>query len=275
MSLPTPPALYYLRLREARMISVVACVKNRAHNVKKWLESLALQTVDIQTILFDYGSDEGLDKVLEDSPIAVGYVPVEDLGIDKFPEAYLKNVGIRHANEDIIACTNVDVCYEPEFFEKLARKLDKHTLVMAMRKNAPQDTDVPVDVEGWGRDRKGQDGKPAWSVTIVWGPDTGLPIIAAADLQMLHRADWYGLQGYDEEITGWGSLDSDLTMRCRLYGMNLHIAGMDYATYVHEWHESYPEVHLQDAARNHPIIMDKINSGSVRRNGKTWGGSDA
>jgi len=257
------------------MVSVVACVKDRAHNVKKWLESLALQTVDIQTILVDYGSTDGLDKVLEDSPVAVGYIPIDDLGIDKFPEAYLKNVGVRHANQDIVACTNVDVCYEPEFFEKLVGKLGEHTLVMAMRKNAPKDTTVPVDTDGWGRDRKGKDGKPPWSATIVWGCDTGLPLIAAADLQMLNRIDWYALQGYDEEIRGWGSLDSDLTMRCMLYGMSVHIAGMDYATYVHDWHESYPDVHLADALRNHPIIMNKINCGTVRRNGETWGGSNA
>jgi glycosyltransferase involved in cell wall biosynthesis len=156
------------------MISVVACVKNRAANVKKWLASLELQTADLQVVLVDYCSTDDIKSVMDDSPIAVGYIPVEDIKTenDKFPEAYLKNVGIRHASSKVIACTNVDVCYEPHFFEVCERQLGHNTLVMAVRKNAPEGMPVPIDAGDPQEGRKREGDGPPWSATIVWGRDT-------------------------------------------------------------------------------------------------------
>lgn len=251
------------------MISVVACVKDRAESVKLWLESLALQTMAgmMEVILVDYSSTDGLPKVLEDAPIKVNVfrVSIRDK-IPGFPEAFLKNVGIRRARCDVIAVTNVDLAYEPKFFENLSSRCGPGVLVQAVRKDTFKGQEVSAD--GVIGERKGQKAK----MVIDYLPESGLPIVAGADCQMMTRQFWNIFQGYDEEIYGWGTLDSDLMMRALLWGMTLTIVGHRHGTYVHRWHDTDIEKNREDVERNHPIIMAKRNAKTIKRNRSDWGG---
>lgn len=256
------------------MISVVACVKDRAENVKLWLESLALQTrADLmEVILVDYSSADGLDKVLKDSPIKLNFFRVsarERADEPGFPEAFLKNVGIRRASCDVIAVTNVDCVYEPRFFENMAAECGPGVLVQAVRKDTFEGQQVSADAVVGERD-----GDPKCKMVIDYLPDTGLPIVAGADCQVMTRQSWYVFQGYDEDLYGWGSLDSDLMMRCLLWGMTLKVIGHRFATYVHKWHETDMEQNAKDVDRNHDIIMSKRESlKTIKRNYTDWGGA--
>jgi glycosyltransferase involved in cell wall biosynthesis len=250
------------------MISVVACVKDRAESVKLWLESLSLQTrADLmEVVLVDYGSTDGIDKVLKSSPIGVNTFRVslrED--VMGFPEAFLKNVGIRRAHCDIIACTNVDLAYEPRFFENMATRCGPGVLVQAVRRDTKEGMEVTTD----GVILKDSGDKA--SMVIDYLPDTGLPIVAGADCQMMSKQAWNMFQGYDEDLCGWGSLDSDLMMRALLWGMDLIIVGHRHSTYVHRHHPVNMEQNMADVNRNHDIIMSKRDCGSVRRNRPDWG----
>jgi len=251
------------------MISVVACVKDRAESVRLWLESLALQTRSdlIEIVLVDYGSIDNLDEVMKTSPIGVNLFRVsmrED--VPGFPEAFLKNVGIRRASCDVIACTNVDLAYEPKFFENMASRCGPGVLVQAVRKDTKEGYKVSADgvIEH----------KPHEKINMVidYLPDSGLPIVAGADCQMMTKQAWHIFQGYDEDLYGWGSLDSDLMMRALLWGMDLVIVGHRHATYVHRWHEQNLEKNMADVDRNHPIIMGKRGCGTIKRNRPDWGG---
>lgn len=250
------------------MISVVACVKNRAENVKKWLMSISGQTCSdmLEIVLVDLSSTDHLREVLESANRQVNFVSVDFQGEPPgFPESFLKNVGIRHARGDIVICTNVDVVYEPTFFQRIASRCVPGVLVQAVRKNVPQGftvntngTTEPADV--------------IFSVTNDIMPETGIPLVAGADCQAMTRQFWELLRGYDEELYGWGALDSDLTCRALLGGMSLEIVGYKAACYLHDFHPVDIEKQVVSANRNHPIIMGKINCGVICRNPLQWGG---
>lgn len=248
------------------MVSVVSAVYNRAANVERWLGSLARQTVPVEAILVDYGSTDGLEGVLANSPIAVKVVTIERKD-GPFPEAYLKNVGIRYATCDVIVATNNDVTYEPTFFELLEECCIYGVLVQAMRQNAPSDAEV--DLEG---NIKLNQNKAISMVNDFGYHSFGAPITAGADCQAMLKEHWYELQGYDEELTGWGALDSDMVCRCLLHGMSLIILGYKKARFSHTWHPVDHEKNRKDAERNHDIIMKKINQSQWKRNPSGWGG---
>lgn len=250
------------------MISVVGTVRNRAKDVERWLRSLAPH--DLEVILVDYGSTDGLDGVLAKSPCPVRVIHLDVFPVDGFPEAYLKNTGIREATRPIVACTNVDVSYSPDFWASVARCSNQGVLVQAVRKNAPRGVVVNPDASC----TQPKDGPP-WSVTvdlhsIHFGP--GTPIVAGGDMQAMYAEDWAIFRGYDERLYGWGGVDSDLMVRALLFGYSLVVLGHKFATYMHTWHEFDKDQQIEDAKRNHKIIMDSINCGTVARNPETWGG---
>ena len=254
------------------MFSVVACVKNRAEGVRLWLESLSLQTrADLmEVILVDYSSTDGLEEVLKDAPIKINLFHVDSMEAHThFPEAFLKNVGIRRASCDVIAVTNVDCVYEPQFFENLISRCGPGVLVQAVRKDTVKGQGVSADAVV----EEPQDPKEKIKMVIDYLPDSGLPIVAGADCQIMTRQTWHVFQGYDEDLVGWGSLDSDLMMRALLWGMSLVIVGHRHATYVHKWHELDMVKNREDVERNHPIIMAKRSSGTIKRNRSDWGGA--
>ena len=250
------------------MISIVACVKDRAENVGKWIASISGQTCSeiLEIVLVDFSSTDNLKEVLESAPKKIKYVSVasKDIPIG-FPEAFLKNVGIRHACGDVVICTNVDVVYEPTFFWKIASRCAPGVLVQAVRKNVPvgviTNTDGTVNTPG-----------VIYHLVNDFMPETGIPIVAGADCQAMTNEFWNMFRGYDEELFGWGSLDTDLTCRALLWGMTLEIVGHYSARYLHEFHPVDIEKHFVSANRNHPIIMGKLNSGTISRNPLRWGG---
>jgi len=252
------------------MVSVVSAVKNRASHVALWLESLAQQTLCsmMEVVLVDYSSSDDLGQVLKDSPVRVNVLKVSQReDIKGFPEAFLKNVGIRRATGDVIMATNVDVTYSKDFVEQVAMRCGSGVLVEAVRMNAYEDQEIYVD--GTAEKREGQE---QYSMTIDYCPENLVPLVAGADCQAMTKAYWHMFQGYDEEIMGWGSLDSDLMCRALLWGMSLQVIGHRHARYMHSWHKVDMEQNMRDVSRNHPVIMNKMNSGTVARNHADWGG---
>src|SRR3990167_3696995 len=125
------------------MITVIGTVRNRATDVERWLESLAPH--DLEVILVDYGSDDDLDGVLTRTRCPVKVIHLDMFPADGYPEAHLKNIGIRASTRPIVACTNVDVAYDPEFWPSIGRCAGQGTLVQVVRKNAPPGVIVKPD----------------------------------------------------------------------------------------------------------------------------------
>jgi len=248
------------------MVSIVSAVYNRAANVQRWLKSLAKQTIPVEIILVDYGSTDGLENILENSPVGVKVVTL-DHKEGPFPEAYLKNVGIRYATGDVVVATNNDVTYEPAFFEQIEKCCINGVIIQAMRQNAPSDADVDSEGNIFLNEKKHISMVNDFGYNVL-----GAPIVAGADCQAMRKEHWNELQGYDEELTGWGALDSDMVCRCLLHGMSLIILGWKQARFSHAWHSVDHEKNRHDAERNHEIIMKKINQSQCVRNLNGWGG---
>jgi hypothetical protein len=138
-------------------------------------------------------------------------------------------------------------------------------LVQAVRKNVPEGFELNPDGTV-------EPDNAMFSFCNDFMPETGIPLVAGADCQAMTKTSWVIFRGYDEELYGWGSLDSDLTCRATLWGMSVEIVGHNMARYLHDFHEMDVAKQQKSAERNHPIIMGKINSGTIRRNPNSWGG---
>lgn len=248
-------------------VSVVGCVRNRASNVRNWMESLSKQTIVqmMEIVLVDYSSTDGLQEVLDQSPVRLNVIRVNfSENPPGFPEAKLKNVGIRRATGDVVFATNVDVVYEPVFVERIVSRCGPGVLVQAVRKNARKGVSVTADARTIPEDS-------IKSMCNDYLLENGMPIVAGGDCQAMTRYNWNMFQGYDEDLYGWGGFDSDLTCRAILWGLTVEIVGHKHANYLHEWHDFNGNNQIEDAMRNHQIIMSKINSGTVARNDSNWG----
>ena len=229
------------------LVSVVGVVYNRAESVRRWLKSLSLQReVDLEVILVNYSSTDNLRELLREPEVSYKEIVVDRVAKyeDRFPEAYLKNAGIKVASGDVIVSTNVDLVYEPTFMRRVAAFCGNGFLVEAVRR----DISTGVTVTPEARVVVG-DGTPPASVVNDYN-EWGIPLVAGADCQAMRKAYWHKLRGYDEELEGWGSLDSDMTCRAILSGMSVLILGLDFVNYVHAKHPANQEKNFKEALEN-------------------------
>lgn len=251
----------------SQTVSVVSAVRNRADNVQRWLESLALQTIPLEVVLVDFASTDHLEQVLQTSPVEVKcvHMPFRE-SLDGFPEGQLKNVGIRRSTGDIVVCTNNDVVYEPTFFEHIEKCCIPMMFIMGMRINPPPDAHIATN----GQITFGERRDVSMVNDFGYGM-MGAPIVAGGDCQAMLREHWEEFRGYDEEIVGWGSVDSDMTCRALLHGMSLLIMGHKILHFAHPWHPVDHEKNRIDAERNHTATMQKTYQGIWQRNPDHWG----
>ena len=145
-----------------------------------------------------------------------------------------KNVGIRRAKGEFILCTNVDLLFSEELFNKLATKnLRKDTFYRANRCDVPDgiDTQWPLDQQlAWcrqhiikriGKDPRfgnanleqfGLNNKAVWKKWVfdkmlffskmLWPPEKRkfyqIDTFACGDFTLMHREIWQDIQGYLE-----------------------------------------------------------------------------
>ena len=249
------------------MISVVAAVHNRAEDVRTWLKSLVNQTgVELEVILVNYSSTDGLEKALELKELTYKEVVVDPIpGVEGFPEARLKNIGIKVASGDIVVATNVDLIYSSIFFSQIESCCADGFLVQAMRINAPRGSSVTTEGDIIKANESDQ------TSTVNDYCEWGIPIVTGGDCQAMRKRHWHDMHGYDEELYGWGALDTDMVCRGLQAGLNLLILSATFVKYVHKWHPVDRDRNREDAKRNHEIIVEKVSKGAVVRNLEGWG----
>ena len=157
-----------------------------------------MQTAEIEVILVVYNDfvPVGMqsDNGIENYPFPFKVIHVEgDNG--PYPEAWLKNIGIKAAASDVICCTNIDILYTEDFFLQVEKNCRQDTLVEATRFDTPKGTTARVD--GGNIKMEIPDGA---MLNIVIDPDCGFPALSRAvgDCQAMRRDCWNELKGYNE-----------------------------------------------------------------------------
>jgi len=107
----------------------------------------------------------------------------------------------------------------------------------------------------------------------------GPPSKAHGPCQAAHRAWWYYIGGYDENINGWGADDADIVRRASLTGRRTVWAPDD----IHLYHQKHPRLHqgvseeerkerMKHNLHNRRYSYRKYGEKSYRRNRGNWGG---
>lgn len=239
-------------------------------NIDLWLASLEMQSIRLEVILVVY---DDKDFEIPETPMCVWPIHVDKVE-GAYPEAWLKNIGIRHARGDVIACTNTDIIYTRDFFEQVENHCQPGTLVQATRFDTPEGTVVTVE------DQSVHLAIPEGKLChVICQPFYGVPVIpkASGDCQAFTREDWADLTGYNEDMKGWGGLDTDLECRAILAGKNIFQMGFDVSqnetakvSHFHVWHETDILKNSEAAKMNQDVLTDVLEKGTLRPN-EVWG----
>lgn len=117
----------------ARTVSVISTVRNECHSIGRLLDSLAAQTRSPDEVLIvDGGSSDGTVDILREHAESSPY-PLRVLVRKGANRSEGRNVAIRMAEGDIIACTDAGVRLSPGWLEALLQPFvdDEETQVVA------------------------------------------------------------------------------------------------------------------------------------------------
>jgi hypothetical protein len=246
-------------------------------DISMWLKTLSMQTVDLEIILVVYNDyvPQGMqsDNGIEDYPVNLKIINVE--GPDgPYPEAWLKNIGIRAASGDVVCCTNVDILYTEDFFKCIEDACKPGVLVQATRFNTPEGTTVSLDKENIRIDMP-----EGSSMDITIDPEVDVPAMARAvgDCQAMVEEDWEDLTGYNEAFVGWGGLDTDLECRVLLAGKSVYNIGFAApqrdgvrVSHYHAWHPRDFDKMQDEGWKNKEHLDVTLKEGNTSPN-KEWG----
>ncbi|HRI87502.1 MAG TPA: glycosyltransferase family A protein, partial [Candidatus Hydrogenedentes bacterium] len=109
--------------------TVVLCTKDRADDVRKCLDSIALQTrLPNELLVVDSGTDDTRNLVLDfeknNGNINVQYLRSEP-GLTR-----QRNVGIRAAKTEVLHFFDDDCTLEPEYFARLQEAFESDTALL-------------------------------------------------------------------------------------------------------------------------------------------------
>jgi len=242
--------------------------------IRNLLSSISLQTVEAETILVDYGSEnEGhlkLVETVEPYDVELIYVPDVEWSV---PRAC--NIGIRKAGGEVIIKVDADNILEPHTLEDTLEYVTKHSFVIRqpkfIRKGFPMENlKLPQDYP-----------KIREAKYDYWLPSYG-------GFFAVHRDWWHKVHGYDERYIWYGCNDWDIWNRAVRSGLKRYIFGepglkdmkgispYKQDTFVyHQWHPLPPErlgiseeFFEQYREKNRQIYN---GASSIVRNTETWG----
>jgi len=258
------------------MISIVSSMHKR--DVSLWLTSLSYQTASIEVVLVvydDFSPPIGMqsDNGIEDYPLDIKIIQVDKVD-GPYPEAWLKNIGIKAASHDVVCCTNIDIVYTEDFFAQVENSCKEDTLVQATRFDTPEGTETRITGGNIVMDMpKGS------SMNIVVDPSHDFLALSRAvgDCQAMRKEDWEELTGYNESFVGWGGLDTDLECRAILAGKNIFTIGFaanqdsgKRVSHYHIWHQRDINRIIKEGFANKERLVDGLNGREIQANSK-WG----
>lgn len=228
-------------------VSLVTVCGNRLHHLQKTFPRNLednLEYPNVEHLILDYGSTDGVESWLRGKfrrELQSGRVGFYRTESSHFHMAHSKNVGHRLAKGPIVCNVDADNFTGRGFCRYVASRL----------KSQPQSV-----LMGHYSIVKGTTGRIC-----------------------LYRRYFEAIRGYDEEFEGYGYEDTDLSERCRAFGLDIEFLPAEFLNVIQHSDEEraigYPKhlVNLTASVKRNLVLSgEKLASGVVVRNDKKhWG----
>ncbi len=229
--------------------SVIVNTYNRSQRLLNCLTALARQTrTDFEVIVADDGSSDGTDEVVrsfaKSAAFPVRHVWHEDEGHRR---TTILNLGIADCRTDYVLFTDCDAIARRDMVETHLRNRTPKRMLCGGYHRMTENETKGFDPEyvrsgalerqslGWERMRRlyWQSFKHNWYILIRRRNrprNMGLNYSVALE-------DLLAINGYDEELKGWGHADGDVRRRLLMRGVRPKSVWTQAIVY-HQWHES-------------------------------------
>ena len=224
--------------------------------VKRCFDSLSRQNFnDFEAIFIDYGSQYPLagemKQMIETYPFAK-YIYCESMGMP-WNRSHALNIGVKNAQGEYIVTTDIDMIYEPNFFQTLwdnrSEKKVNHVFHLLL----------PEKFSKWDQLSNIRNLEVAHN--------------AHGACHMIQKKHYEKMGGFDEFYCYWGVEDRDL--KEREMKMGLEICDLKDQTYMHhQWHAKADYSVMNFMPVGHWIRMENHfwqQSENIVRNNGNWG----
>jgi glycosyltransferase involved in cell wall biosynthesis len=248
-------------------IAAIVSTYNSPNYLRRVLEGFKTQTrYPDELIVADDGSTEETANLVAEfaryAPFAVRHVWHEDRG---FRLAGIRNRAIAAASADYLVFTDGDCIPHPCFVEDHLRALDKGCFVTGKRmlvgKSLSSEFSWRGSTNAIKHCIKGELSGCHHLVRLPWliVSRHGVKGLRGRNMAMF-RSDLLAINGFNEQITGWGREDSELVARLFAYGVRRRETPFS-ALVLHLWH---PENSRTRLAENDRMLSETISSGQYR-----------
>lgn len=215
--------------------SFITTVRNRQERLDRCLHSILWQQFsDYEVIVVDYGSTQPVQV-----PQGVKLIRWET---DTWNESIAKNIGIANADGERLFLLNCDSIIAPGLLGIIDGLLEKDNKqhIYWQRFDLSQKGLPVIQALGWEQieDCFKTDISSEW-MQQGWGE--WHPLSSYGELTVMEKAPVIMLGGYDERMTGWGYMDTDLKLR---------LDAIDYRPHwekgfklIHHYHETLHDGH--------------------------------
>ena len=257
---------------EKFLISVVLATYNWPQALQLCLEGLASQTdANFEVVIADDGSREETSQLIQDfalsSHMKISHVWQPDIG---FRKAMVLNKAIASSLGAYLVFLDGDCLVQPDFIAK-HRKLSQHGVMVTGSRILLGETLTrqlcehgqwsykEFLVSAWRYRLRGELNK--LSPLMLKLPDNALRMYKKFEWRRIKgcnmaawREDILSIQGFDEELQGWGHEDADFVFRLQRSGIQRK-SGAWATEVLHLWH---PSTSKENAAKNAEIVRAKI-----------------
>ncbi len=251
------------------MLTIVASNRNRmeinSNQFNLFLQGLRKQTdKDFNVLIVDGGSKnfkELQDFFQKEKKINISII--QHLIGDKFERALLNNVGIRNAKTPYILTTDVDIFFAKDFVSIVKEILLKNPNVFLQSRTLYWKSKIAnkiysQEIDPWENLNECKIGRIKKRTT-------------AGGCQCTHINNWNFLRGFNEEMVGWGSEDTELFNRVALNDIQGIWIGESMQS-IRVFHQPHQKENLAEDLKCQEENKKILNKEEKSVNQKGWGG---
>lgn len=248
-------------------ISAIVSTYNSPAYLHRALEGYRLQNAPPnELIVADDGSTSETANIVEQfkakAPFAVRHVWHEDTG---FRLAAIRNRAIASASGDYLIFTDGDCIPHPQFIADHRSAMKEKYFITGKRMLISKELSATFEWRGaFSALAQCLNGGLSGGHHLLRIPSLAIPCKDVKGLRgcnmAMFRSDLLAVNGFNENITGWGREDSELVARLFAYGLkrlDLPFAAMVF----HLWH---PENSRSSLDKNDQLLEETVASGSFR-----------
>lgn len=230
-----------------------------------FLKSIQWQEYDdFELLIVDSNSEnfEDLKNYFENTHFRIP-IRIVQHKMDLFSRSELNNVGIRNANGEFIACTDVDILYAKNFISTVMSIAEKNCLIESRTMYWKQ----PVADKIYNGILDPYNDINSCKVSRIKKRSS------AGGFQCMHIDSWNKISGYDERYRVWGSEDQDLLIRVQMAGIKIKWLGesLDAIMLFHQPHAKKDIKYDLEWQEKNKVFLNSIKD--YRANlGVSWGG---